>query len=48
MPGWTLVLKLKQVSGAKYYLNGKPMAHTASGIRMSGRKNELLVIATSH
>ncbi len=46
--GWTLVLKVKEVAGARYYLNGKPVAHTASGIRMSGRKNELLVIATSH
>jgi glycogen debranching enzyme len=42
--GWTFVLKGKALPGAKYYLNGRPVAFTSSGIRMSGRKNEVLVI----
>ncbi len=41
--GWSFVLKVKAVPGIKYYLNGKPVAPTSSGIRMSGRKNHVLV-----
>jgi hypothetical protein len=41
--GWTFVLKAKEESGAKYYLNGKPVSFTSSGIRMSGRTNTVLV-----
>jgi glycogen debranching enzyme len=41
--GWHFVLKGKELPGAKYYLNGKPVAFISSGIRMSGRKNHLLV-----
>jgi glycogen debranching enzyme len=43
--GWTFVLKGKALPGAKYYLNGRPVAFTSSGIRMSGRKNQVLVIS---
>ena len=43
-PGWSLVLKVKEVPGAKYYLNGKPVAFSPAGIRMAGRKNRLLQI----
>jgi len=30
--------------GARYYLNGRPVSVDASGIRMSGRKNHVLVV----
>jgi glycogen debranching enzyme len=42
--GWSFVLKVKDSSGAKYYLNGRPVSFNSSGIRMSGRKNALLVV----
>ena len=41
--GWNFVLKGVEVPGATYYLNGKAVPFAASGIRMSGRKNLLLV-----
>jgi hypothetical protein len=41
--GWNFVLRVKDVPGAKYYVNGKPVSLTSSGIRMSGRKNDVLV-----
>ena len=41
--GWTLVFKGKAVPSARYSLNGAPVALTSSGIRMSGRKNVLVV-----
>jgi Bacterial alpha-L-rhamnosidase 6 hairpin glycosidase domain len=41
--GWTFVLKLKDSPGARYYLNGKPIAFSSSGMRLSGRKNEFSV-----
>ena len=42
--GWSFVLKGKDVPGASYRLNGRRVAFTSSGIRMSGRKNVLLVV----
>ena len=42
--GWHLVLKGKDLPGAKYYLNGRPVSFTSSGIPMSGRKNNVLVV----
>jgi hypothetical protein len=42
--GWHVVLRGKGLPGAKYYLNGKPVSFTSSGIRMSGRKNQVLVV----
>jgi glycogen debranching enzyme len=42
--GWTFALKGEAVPGARYYLNGRPVAFTSSGIRMSGRKNRVLVV----
>ena len=42
--GWSFVLKVKDSPGAKYYLNGRPVSFSSSGIRMSGRKNTLLVV----
>ena len=44
--GWTFVLRGTELPGIKYYLNGRPVAFTASGIRMSGRKNHLLLVTT--
>ncbi len=41
--GWNFVFKGKDSPGAKYYLNGRPVAFTSSGIHMSGRKNHVLV-----
>jgi glycogen debranching enzyme len=42
--GWNSVLKGNDLPGAKYYLNGSPVAFTSAGIRMSGRKNRVLVV----
>jgi glycogen debranching enzyme len=43
--GWRFVLKGKALAeGAKYYLNGRPVVPDSSGIRMSGRKNRVLVV----
>jgi glycogen debranching enzyme len=42
--GWTLVLRGTELSGARYYLNGRPVAFRSAGIRMSGRKNHVLVV----
>jgi Bacterial alpha-L-rhamnosidase 6 hairpin glycosidase domain len=42
--GWTFVLKGEELPGAKYYLNGRPVSFTSSGIRMSGRKHHVLVV----
>ncbi len=44
--GWDFVLRDTEVPGAKWYLNGRPISFTGSGIRMSGRKNHLLVVPT--
>jgi hypothetical protein len=42
--GWSFVLKGKALPAARYYLNGRPVAFTSSGIRMSGRKNQVRVV----
>jgi len=42
--GWSFVLKGKPLPGARYYLNGRPVSFTSSGIPMSGRKNHVLVV----
>lgn len=41
--GWNFVLRGTEMPGARYYLNGRQVSFTSSGIRMSGRKNHLLV-----
>jgi glycogen debranching enzyme len=43
--GWQFVLRPDSVPGARYYLNGKPIVPTASGIRMTGTRNRVLVVA---
>jgi hypothetical protein len=42
--GWHFVFKAKGLPGARYYLNGRAVHVDSSGIRMSGRKNHLLVV----
>ena len=41
--GWTFILKGQDSPDAKHYLNGSPVSFSSTGIRMSGRKNHLLV-----
>src|SRR5579863_151907 len=43
--GWHFVLLGKELPGARYFLNDRPVAFTSSGIRMGGRKNRVLVIS---
>jgi glycogen debranching enzyme len=43
--GWQFVFKGKPLPRAKYFLNGKPVAFTSAGIRMSGKKNELVEVS---
>ena len=42
--GWSFVLKGDAAPGAKYYLNGRLVPFDSSGIRMSGRRNRVLVV----
>jgi alpha-L-rhamnosidase-like protein len=42
--GWRFVLKGSPLPGARYYLNGNQVSFTSSGIRMSGRRNLVLVV----
>jgi hypothetical protein len=42
--GWTLVLKGATLPGATYQVNGRPGTISPSGIRLTGRKNHVLVI----
>jgi hypothetical protein len=42
--GWSFVLKEKALPGARYFLNGRPVSFTASGIEMHGRRNHVLVV----
>jgi glycogen debranching enzyme len=42
--GWNFILKGKALPGARYYVNGKAVSFTSSGLRMSGTKNHVLVV----
>ena len=42
--GWSFILRGDALSSAEYYLNGRRVSATSAGIRMSGRKNHLLVV----
>jgi glycogen debranching enzyme len=42
--GWSFVLKEDALPGAKYYVNARPVSLTSAGIRMSGRRNHVLVV----
>jgi glycogen debranching enzyme len=41
--GWSFVLREKASPNARYFLNGRPTNPSASGIRMDGRKNRVLI-----
>lgn len=41
---WNFILKLKDLTDAEYYLNGKAVSFTSSGIRMRGKNNHVLVV----
>jgi glycogen debranching enzyme len=43
--GWRFILRGKALPGARYFLNGRPVAFSSSGIRMGGRKNRVLVVS---
>jgi hypothetical protein len=42
--GWKFVFRGKASPGARYYLDGKRVPFTPSGIQMSGRKKHVLVV----
>lgn len=42
--GWSFVLKGEELPGATYYVNGRPTPFTSAGIRLTGRKNHVLVV----
>ena len=41
---WTLLLAEEGAPGASYYLNGKPVEPSPSGVRMTGARNRVLVV----
>lgn len=41
--GWTFILRTSASPAARYFLNGKPIPASASGIHMGGTSNRLLV-----
>ncbi len=41
--GWHFIFKSKAKPGTRYYLNGKPVMLTASGIEMTGTENRILM-----
>lgn len=42
--GWKVVFKGNDSPGAKFYLNGRAVASTSPGIRMTGRRNHLRLV----
>jgi len=42
--GWNFVLKIQDLAGARYFLNGAPVSFNPSGLRLSGIKNHLLIV----
>jgi glycogen debranching enzyme len=42
--GWNFILAGETHPHATYYLNGSPVSKSATGIQMSGRKNQVLVV----
>ncbi len=42
--GWTYILKGIVLPGAKYHVNGRPIAFNGAGIRLRGTRNDVLVI----
>jgi glycogen debranching enzyme len=45
--GWNFTLKAPASPDSSYFLNGRPTLASPSGVRMSGRKNRVLVV-TAH
>jgi glycogen debranching enzyme len=45
--GWSFVLREKASPGTRYFLNGKPISPSFSGIRMEGRKNRVIISSVS-
>ena len=41
--GWTFFLQDPAAPGSRYFLNGRPVPASPSGIRMSGKKNQVLI-----
>ncbi|MGH8187904.1 MAG: hypothetical protein ACREUC_15200, partial [Steroidobacteraceae bacterium] len=41
--GWSFVLRGETSPHARYFLNGRPIQPASAGIRMSGRKNRVLI-----
>lgn len=41
--GWSFVLKEPVLPASRYFLNGRPIPASSSGIRMEGRKNRVLI-----
>jgi len=44
--GWSFVLREEALPSTKYFLNGRPINPSSSGIRMEGRRNRVLMILT--
>ena len=44
--GWNFVLKEPASLHSRYFLNGRPIPTSSSGIRMEGRKNRVLITST--
>jgi glycogen debranching enzyme len=42
-PGWTFVLRTRASPAMKFFLNGEPTQASASGIRMSGTEDRVLI-----
>ena len=40
---WTFVLQAADSIGARYYLNGRPVTPSYTGIRMTGKRNQVLI-----
>lgn len=41
--GWTFILRTRASPAARYFLNGRPIPASASGIRMDGTSNRVLI-----
>jgi glycogen debranching enzyme len=44
--GWSFVLREKASPNAKYFLNGRPIIPSPSGIRMEGKRNRVRITST--
>jgi glycogen debranching enzyme len=45
--GWSIVLREAALPNSRYFLNGRPTDSSASGIRMEGRKNRVLITTSA-